>query len=69
MGKASSKDLLSNALRREQLDEIRKILKEDPILIDSYINKNNDQTGLFMSIYYSSLKSVKVLVEEVIIPK
>jgi hypothetical protein len=65
MGKTASRDLLSNALRQEQLDEIRRILKEDPTLIDSYINRNNDQTGLFMCIYYSSLKSVKVLVEEV----
>jgi hypothetical protein len=65
MGKTPSKDLLNNAIRLDQEDEIRKILKHDPNLINEYINMNMDQTSLTLAAYYGSSKSTKVLVEEV----
>lgn len=65
MGQTSIKDLLNDAIRLEQDDEIRKILKQDPKLINECINMNNDQTALCLAAYYGSLKSMKVLIEEV----
>jgi hypothetical protein len=65
MGKTNSKDALNLAIRQEQEEQIRKILKKDPTLIDDYINFNKDQTSLSLAVYYGSLKSIKILIEEV----
>ena len=65
MGKSNSKDVLNYAIRQENEEQIRKILKKDPTLIDDNINHSNDQTGLCLAVYYGCLKSIKIMVEEV----
>ena len=69
MGKINSKELLCNLIIQDNDNEVKRIMQLEPNLINAFINKNGDYTAVCFSAYYGSIKTIKVLLEVIIILK
>jgi hypothetical protein len=67
MGKINSKELLCNLIIQDNDNEVKKIIQNDPNLINAFINKNEDYTAICFSAYYGSIKTIKVLLEVIVL--